>query len=180
MKEIAIKDIVLKGSNRSVMSETGLPAETQVEYLCRHSRWGDTEYSTSLYRIVDTDDLLIIQHTNPYDNVVIKKGYFKKQKVYARNVSILARSYNLPFELALALGDKESNYEAFTLVMLDLDSINLETVLNLNAGSSRRKSSLHAILGEELYDSLHIKYMGRINTRRIANYVAKCCMAKLS
>lgn len=176
MKEIAVKDITLKGGlDRTVMSETGLAPETHLEYLsCYRGK-------TSFYRIKGTEDAIVIKHhfDPDYDFVYVEKRFFSREKIYARKVQQLTQWYHLPFELGLALGDKEANYEAFTMALLDM-KMNDTILLELSSGRTRRKAALMKVLGEKLYNSLNIPFMSRMNTKRIADYLLKHCEAKLS
>lgn len=171
---------------RTVMSETGLPADTQVEYVGRQSRWTGTGYSNYLYRIVGTDDLLTIRHNDgpvdnlSWDNVVVTKGYFAEQRSYGQRVGRLSRKYHIPFEVCLALGDNEELYPWFVNAMSDLDFVSIGTIRDLYAGINRRKSGLQAVLGDGLYETLNIGSMGQNNSERIARYVAKRCEDRLS
>lgn len=167
--------------NRTVMSETGLPADTMVQYIGRQSRWTGTGYSNSLYRIVGTDDLLTICHNDgpvdniSWDNVHVKKGYFAERKAYGQRVGRLSRKYHIPFEVCLALGDTEDVYPWFMSALGDLDHVSIGTIRDLYAGIGRRKSGLLSVLGEELYETIGIGSMGQNNSERIARFVADKC-----
>ena len=95
---------------RTVASETGLAPETEVEYICRQSRWTGTGYTSDIYRICGTDDALIIRHNDGpvdniyWDNVQIKKGYFAKQRSYGAACREASQKYHLPMEVCLAVG----------------------------------------------------------------------------
>ena len=192
MKAMTIAEIKLENGRatyaegRTVMSETGLSADSKVEYVGRQSRWTGTGYNNSLYRIVGTDDLLTVKHNSgPVDNltwdtVVVTKGFFAEQKSYGKRVGRLSRKYHIPFEVCLALGDNEELYPWFINAMSDLDFVSLGTIRDLYAGINRRKSGLQAVLGDELYKSLNIGSMGQNNSERIARYVAKRCEDRLS
>lgn len=189
---ITVKELTLNNGcakyaeGRTVMSETGLPADTQVECIGRQSRWTGTGYSNSLYRIVGTDDLLTIRHNDgpvdniSWDNVEVTKGYFAEQRAYGQRVGKLARKYHIPFEVCLALGDNEELYPWFMNALYDLDFVPIGTIRDLHAGINRRKSGLKLVLGDELYDALGVDAMGQNNSERIALYVAKRCEDRLS
>ena len=166
---------------RTVMSETGLPADTMVQYVERQSRWPGTGYSNSLYRIIGTDDLLTILHNNgpvdniSWDNVVVTKGYFAERRSYGQRVGRLSRKYHIPFDVCLALGDNEEVYPWFMSAMTNLDHVSIGTIRDLYTGISRRKSGLLSVLGEELYETIGIDSMGQKNSERIAHFVADKC-----
>lgn len=188
MKAIPISEIKLESGSdnvRTIMSETGLPATTMVQYVGRQTRWTGTGYSNSLYRIVGTDDLLVIYHNsgsinNIYrDSVAVTKEYFAEQKSYAKRVGILSRKYQIPFEVGLAIGDKEDLYSQLKNAMVNVD-VSVGTIRDFNAGINRRKAGIMAILGSELYNALNIDSMGQRNSERIAQYLAKHCEDRLS
>lgn len=188
----AVKDLVLhNGCNpedqtRTIMSVTGLPANTLVEYIGRETRWKGTGYNNSLYRIVDTDDLLTIRHNDGpidnvyWENVVITQGYFTKQRQYGQQVGKLAHKYHLPFELCLALGTDEDIYPWFLSAMSDLGHVTIGSIRDLYAGINRRKDGLLQVLGEDLYCAIGIGSMGQQNSTRIATYVANHCYGWLN
>lgn len=187
MEAIKIETIKLENGRakyaegRTVMSETGLPPETEVQFVDKQSRWTGTGYSNSLYRIVGTDDLLIIRHNDgpvdniEWDNVAITKGYFAERRAYSKRVGNLSRKYHIPFEVCLSLGDDEELYPWFMSAMTNLDFVCIGTIRDLCAGINRRKSGLKEVLGEELYDALRIDSMGQLNSERIAHFVADKC-----
>lgn len=166
-------------SGRTVMSETGLAPETEVKFIGSQSRWKGTGYRNSLYRIDGTDDLLIILHNSGpvdnifWDNVAVTKGYFAEQKAYGQRVGVLARKYNIPFEVCLALGDNEDVYPQFIATVEKNPIVSEETINDLYAGISRRKSGLAEVLGQVLFELLKIDSMGQKNSERIAYYVAE-------
>ena len=168
---------------RSIMTETGLPADTLVEWVGRRSRWTGTGYVDSLYRIVGTDDLLIIHHNDGpledihRDTAEVKKGFFDEARIYSKRVGKLSRKYGIPFNVALALGDCEELYYWFVAATpkQKLRRVTNKTLANLHAGISRRKEGLFEVLGAELYDALKIGGMGQENSTRIACYVAELC-----
>ncbi len=184
MAIINIKDITLENGNatnctRTMMSETGFPANTQVEFIETQSRWTGTGYKNSIYRVVGTDDAIIILHNNgtvdnlSWDSVRVKKGYFAERRSYGQRVGALARKYRLPFELCLALGDRENIYPWFLSALTQLGHVTVSTVNDLWAGINRRKAGLRVALGDDLYDAIGIDKMGQQNSTRIAEYVAK-------
>ena len=180
---------------RTVASETGLAPETEVEYICRQSRWVGTGYANDIYRICGTDDSLIIRHCDgpvdniDWDNVQIKKGYFAEQRSYGAACREASRKYCLPMEVCLAVGpelceefaaeaDKVtyhpggfigSNSVGFAEVepyWLDDGAVN-----ELYAGIGRRKKailSLVAECSEEL--KAKVSNMGQKNSERIARF----------
>lgn len=187
MEAIMIKNIELcngcakYAEGRTIMSETGLPADTLVQYVERQSRWTGTGYSNSLYRIVGTDDLLTIRHNDGpvdniyWDNVVLTKGYFAERRSYGQRVGKLSRKYHIPFEVCLALGDNEEVYPWFLSAMTNLDHVSIGTIRDLYAGIGRRKSGLMNVLGEDLFETIGIGSMGQNNSERIARFVADKC-----
>jgi hypothetical protein len=186
-KIVTIADINLENGSaayaagRTVMSETRLPADTKVEYVGHRSRWTGTGYRNSLYRIVGTDDLLVIRHNDgpvdnlDWDNVEVIHGYFRKQREYGREVGVLSKMYDIPFEVCLALGTNQEVYPRFTeAIKVARDKVGRTRLLaDLKAGINRRKDGLLAVLGSELYDAIGIESMGQKNSERLALYVAK-------
>ena len=184
--QIILRDSLQERGKRTVMSETGLPAETEVEFVGTRSRKTGTRYRDELYHIIGTDDLLTIHHNagiypNFYwDNVSITKDYFEQQRRYGREVGDLSRKYDLPFEVCLALGNRESVYLWFITTMSDLNHVQLGSIRNLHAGIALRKDGLRAVLGNALYESIGIEYMGQINSERLARFVAEKCKQWIS
>lgn len=180
---------------RTVASETGLAPETEVEYVCRQSRWAGTGYTNSIYRICGTDDALVVHHNDGpvdniyWDNVRVEKGYFAKQRSYGAACREASRKYRLPMEVCLAVGPElceefaaeaakvayhpggfiGSNAVGFAEVepyWLDDGAVN-----ELYAGIGRRKKatlSLIAECSEEL--KTRIGSMGQKNSERIARF----------
>jgi len=187
MQVSIIADITLCNGNanysqkRTVMSETGLPADTLVEYVGKQSRSRGSDYRNSLYRIVGTDDLLTIRHNDgpkdniSWDNVIITEGFFANSKEYAKKVGALSNKYNIPFKVCLALGDKEEVYPWLIYVLSDLSEVTIGTIRDLYSGIARRKAGLMEVLGEELYETIGINPMGQNNSKRIALFVAEKC-----
>lgn len=185
----------LYANGRTVVSETGLAPETEVEYICRQSRWDGTGYTNSIYRICGTDDALVFRHNDGpvdniyWDNVCVEKGYFAKQRSYGSSCREASRRYHLPMGVCLALGPelcKEfaakaakvtyhpggfigSNAVGFAEVepyWLDDGAVN-----ELNAGIGRRKKAILSIIAEcseEL--KARISGMGQKNSERIARF----------
>lgn len=171
-------------AGRTVMSETGLPGDTKVEYVGHRSRWTGTGYRNSLYRIVGTDDLLVIRHNDgpvnnlDWDNVEVIQGYFRKQREFGREVGFISKMYDVPFEVCLALGTNQEVYPKFIGAIKvardnNLRYTKLRLMGDLKAGINRRKDGLLAVLGSELYDAIGIESMGQKNSERLALYVAK-------
>lgn len=189
---MTVEDLVLENGcaahaeGRSVMSETGLPADTQIEFYEARSRQTGTGYSNSLYRIVGTDDLLTIYHNDgpmdnlSWDNVSLSKGFFRKQKEYGKRVGKLSRKYHIPFEVCLALGDNEEIYPRVLSIIGGKLNVNACTLHDLRAGINRRKDALLSILGSELYETLGIGSMGQLNSERLARFVLKHCEQQLN
>ena len=182
---------------RTVMSETGLTPETEVEYVCRQSRQTGTGYANDIYRIYGTDDALVIRHNDGpvdniyWDNVRIEKGYFAAQRSYGTACRKASRQYCLPMEVCLAIGPElceefatevakvtyheggfiGSNAVGFAKVepyQLDDGAVN-----ELYAGIGRRKKAILSLIAEcseEL--KAKISAMGQKNSTRIAQFFA--------
>ena len=201
MKKMTINMINLENgraryaAGRTVASETGLAPETEVEYICRQSRWTGTGYANSVYRICGTDDALIIRHCDGpvdniyWDNVNVAKGYFAKQRSYGAACREASRKYRLPMEVCLAVGPDlceefateagrvtyhaggfiGSNAVGFAEVKpywLDDGAVN-----ELCAGIGRRKKAIMSLIAgcsEEL--KAKISGMGQKNSERIARF----------
>ena len=180
---------------RTVASETGLAPETEVEYICRQSRWTGTGYANSVYRICGTDDALIIRHCDGpvdniyWDNVNVVKGYFAKQRSYGAACREASRRYHLPMEVCLAVGSElceefateaakvtyheggfiGSNAVGFAEVepyWLDDGAVN-----ELYAGIGRSKKAILSLIAE-CSEELKAKIgsMGQKNSERIARF----------
>ena len=182
-------------AGRTVASETGLAPETEVEYICRQSRWTGTGYANSVYRICGTDDALIIRHCDGpvdniyWDNVNVVKGYFAKQRSYGAACREASRRYHLPMEVCLAVGSElceefateaakvtyheggfiGSNAVGFAEVepyWLDDGAVN-----ELYAGIGRSKKAILSLIAE-CSEELKAKIgsMGQKNSERIARF----------
>ena len=187
-ERIAIESIKLengiaekKFKNRTIMSETGLPEGTMVEYIGNQSRWTGTGYSNSLYRIVGTDDLLTIRHNDgsvnniAWDSVQVTKDFFVERKRYADVVGTLSRKYHIPFEIGLVLGENEEIYQHLINVLANIKDTDADTVDDLYGGINRRKKALKTVLGKKLYNKIGIDSMGQKNSERLATFVAEKC-----
>ena len=201
MKKMTINMINLENgraryaAGRTVASETGLAPETEVEYICRQSRWTGTGYANSVYRICGTDDALIIRHCDGpvdniyWDNVHVEKGYFARQRSYGAACREASRKYRLPMEVCLAVGPEfceefaaeaakvtyheggfiGSNAVGFAEVepyWLDDGAVN-----ELYAGIGRRKKAILSLIAE-CSEELKAKIgsMGQKNSERIARF----------
>lgn len=184
--QIILRDGPHEKGKRTVMSETGLPAETEIEFVGTQARKIGTSYRNDLYRIVGTDDLLCIKHNSGMypnfceDNVAIITGYFNRNRRYGREVGDLSRKYDLPFDLCLALGNQEHIYLWFIVSMSDLSHVRLKDIRNLEAGIMLRKEGLRNILGNALYNAIGIEDMGQLNSERIAHFVEEKCKQWIS
>ena len=180
-----VEDIKLENgnatTNRTVMSETDLKAGTLVEHIETVSRMTGTAYKNSIYRVLGTDDALIIRHNDGptdniyWDNAVVRRGYFSERREFAQRIGTLSNKYRIPFEVCLAIGDNEELYPLFLAAVSNLDNVSIKTMGDLNAGIWRRKNALLNALGDHLYDLMKIEEMGQRNSSRLAQYVAKRC-----
>lgn len=166
---------------RTVASVTGLDPKTEIEYVESRTRMVGTGYSNDYYRIKGTSDALeVCFNDGPIDNVTwtsvrVIEGYFDSKTAYAKEVGRLTNKYNLPFEIGLALGTEELNYDIikkYTDVQIDT-----ETIADLCAGIDRRKNALRKILTEEDFVLLKICNMGQVNSKRIAYYISEHCVS---
>lgn len=185
----------LWAKGRTVASETELAPETEVEYICRQSRWTGTGYTNDIYRICGTDDALVIQHNdgavdNPnWDSVILAKGYFAAQRSYGATCREASRKYRLPMEVCLAIGPElceefateaakvtyhqggfiGSNAVGFAEVepyWLDDGAVN-----ELCAGIGRRKTAILALIAESSEElKAKISGIGQKNSGRIAQF----------
>ena len=179
-----IKDIKLVNGTasyaegRTLMSETGLPADTEVELIETVSRQTGTVYRNSIYKIVGKQDAIIIRHNDGpvdnihWDNVELKLGFFAERQEYAKTIGDLSNKYRIPFEVCLALGNKEEAYPLFLAACANLDHVNIKTYRDLNAGIERKKSGIKEIVGDHLYELIKVEKWGQKNTRRVAEYVS--------
>lgn len=167
-------------ANRTVMSETGLPAGTEVLFVEDRSRSRGTGYKDSIFRILGTEDALILHHcAGPVDNldwadIEVRKDFFKDRRSFGQRVGRLTRKYHLPFEVGLALGDDEEVYKTFLAEVAAFSYLVREDEVvgaDIYAGISRRKSALRKILGEDLCERLNLYRMGQENTSRLARYI---------
>ena len=184
--QIILRDGPREKGKRTVMSETGLPAETEIKFAGTQTHKAGARYRSEHYLIVGTNDLLSIQHNagiypNSYwDSVVIVPNYFDQQRRYAREIGDLSRKYDLPFEVCLALGNKERIYLWFIVTMADLGDVRLKDIRDLQSGISFRTDGLRSILGNDLYNAIGIEDMGQINSERLARFVEEKCKQWIS
>lgn len=187
-KIITVAEIKLRNGSaayavgRTVMSETNLPANTKIQYIKEEGRPiypGERNplHTNSLYRIVDTDDLLVIRHLdgdahNPImDNVELRCGYFKKKREYGQAVAVLAKKYSFPYDVALALGTTEEVYPLLSEAIENSRAKDLMYTFEDLKGSTSCQKSFLLIIASELYHTLSIEKMGKKNVWRIAKYV---------
>lgn len=168
------------GAGRTVMSETGLPADTQVQFV--ESKQRQFGGYNSLYRIVGTDDLLTIRHNdghfgNPqWENVEVTTGYFTDTRTPKQKIEYLAGLYCLPFDVGLALGDKQFVYPYFHAAINNLDDVQISTIRDLHdADINTRKSGLLQALGQDVYNIIGIDTMEQEHIDRLARFVAYKC-----
>lgn len=187
IQEIKLKNgLATYAIGRTIMSETGLPADTLVEYVGSQSREKGTAQKNSLYHIIGTDDLLRIRHNDgtsdnlTWDNIEIVKDYFAKQRSYGNQVKELARKYHLPFNVGLVLGTEEVKYQFLKNIVSDVDFVTIGTFRDLEAGIDRRKRGLRAVLGDEFYEWLSIDELGQLNSQRLALYIRDKCLARIN
>ena len=182
---------------RTISSETGLAPETEVEYISSQSRWTGTGYYNSVYRVCGTDDALIIRHNDGprdnvfWDNVVVEKGYFSKQRAYGAACREASRKHHLPMEVCLALSPEFCEEFAAEVDKLTYRRegaiygtyegdapiepyvLNSTSLHELFCGIGRRKRAILNLLAEcseEL--KAKISGMGQKNSRRVAHFLA--------
>ena len=136
----------------------------------------------TLYRIVGTDDLIRVTHfdDNTKDEISYEKGFFEERRKYAEEVGILSREFLIPFQVALAIGTKKENYEAFKKKLVDVDNVDIRLLRDLRAGIDRRKKGLKEFLGEELYNLLGVDSMGQGHSERLAHFIWDRCMVRIN
>ena len=170
---------------RTIMSETGLDPDAQLEKIGSRSRKTGTGCKDTMYRICGTDDMLLIEHNaGPQDDfyldiVSIERGYFAERREYGWKATKLSRKYHIPFEVAVVLGTNEEVYHQFLFIVSDVDGISIRTIRNLRSGIERRKIGLYTVLGKELYDALEIEKMGQKHSKSIAEYIVSNCLARI-
>lgn len=178
-----IKEIKFRNASQRTISEiTGLPEDTLVEYVGRESRDRESaEYNNSVYRIVESDgDALVVTHLLAENLAFFKKDYFNvKKEEFNKIIHELSEKYQIPFNLGLALGTNEQNYEIFlkTVKKIDYANVKLSIVKGLNGNTSEKKRALLIIFGNETFNFIGISTMGRKNTERISNYILNRCNA---
>lgn len=177
LSEITLNNGTDTNCTRTMMSATGLSADTELEFIEQVARCTGTGYRNSIYRVVGSDDAIIIKHNNgapdnlSWDSVEVITGYFAERKAYGQVVGMLTRKYRIPFEVGLAIGTKEKLYPWFLAACAQLDHLTEDDKSDLRAGIARRKAGLQVALGQDLYDALDIDGMGQRNSSRIASYV---------
>ncbi|MDR0398011.1 MAG: hypothetical protein LBH36_02405 [Candidatus Nomurabacteria bacterium] len=155
-------------TSRSVGSELELPRDTELEFVERQSRQPGTAYSRNVYRIVGTDDAVVVRHDT--DTAKILAGYFQARKDYGAACSKAARNCGLPFEVVLAVGP--DNAEEFAQVAKSLrGKVSQGEVYELSCGIGRRKAALGRLLPESRL-KVEILAMGQKNSTRVAEFVA--------
>lgn len=102
-----------------------------------------------------------------YDLLKYKPKNYKKE--YAAKIKILSNKYNIPFKLALSLGEVEQRY--VILKNLIPFTVNKEEYHVLqNCGKDRRIEVLLSKLGEEI-SGLKIKYLSQLSSLRLAEFI---------
>jgi hypothetical protein len=163
---------------RTVATETGLPPDSLVELVETVSRQTGTGYRNSIYHVKGTYDAIIIRHNDGpadnihWDNVQLVKGYYSERKDYAKRIGNLSNKYRIPFEVCLAIGDREEAYPLFLSACANVDRVSIRTYRDLTAGIARRKKGIQDVLGNYLYDLINIEKMGQRNSQRVADYIA--------
>lgn len=83
---------------------------TEVEHVKTVSRQRGTGYENDIYRIVGTDDAVVIgrnwysQYSGFHDTADFAPGYFAEQRAYGAACREASRTYDLPVEVCLAIG----------------------------------------------------------------------------
>lgn len=152
-----------------------VPGVTQFEYVDTQSRWVGTGYETDIFRIVGTDDALLIYRNEGggqspfYDDPCFEEGYFAERRAYGKACGELAKKYKVPFELVLAIGPREKLVEYFAALKVPFNK-DWEHELT-GCGIARRKSAITEVIGETMAEKISLSSMGQINSARVARYL---------
>lgn len=140
------------------------------------SKMAGTGYTTDIYRIVGTDDAVVIHrneggvHCPFYDLVTFKPGFFTERRVHWEKCKKMAEQFSVPVELVLAVYPVEEVVEAFAEMTPAFDK-ELDHELR-RCGIARRKEAIAKIIGEGLADVIDLSRMGQKNSTRIALFLA--------
>lgn len=174
---------------RTVSSETGLDPETEIEFIGTQSRWTGTEYKNYLYKIIETDHVLIIRRNDGpidnlcWDNVRIEKNYFETQREYGRSCIEAARKTCMPIQIALAVGPELIEEFAKLYERVRPDRGNRGKIIpyllddkakwELSCSIGRRKEAILELIPDMSQDlKKRMQDMGQLNTTRIAEFLA--------
>ena len=189
MEKVKLKDYYVLGdrgqkTNVSVYDivtrdYTSVPENAEMEFVQKQTRWVGTGYKNSIYRLMGTDDAIIIVHGagKSYqdalkDCVEYEKGYFTKQKEYARECGKVSREHDIPFYAVLALGPEMAIRAKIILKNTSVFKVGYFWD-ELGCGISRRKAALLEIFKDDTALCREIEYMGQINSGRLAEYVSE-------
>lgn len=150
--------------------------ELQAKFLESLSRKMGTGEVDCLFEVVGTQDLLVVSHGewDGWEGKFYTGAYLvpNRRKQYAAKCRQVAAQFNLPMEVALAVGDSPSEVIA-ALVAAKRSVSAAEKHELLECGIFRRKQAIRAIVGTVIYEELRVADMGQLNSSRLANWLAE-------
>lgn len=173
--EITIK--LGDGKNYTLAEILELSPELEVEWIDRVSRWTGTGYTNDIYRVVGTEDAIVVENNHYCEGRFFacpdyKPGYFAEKRSYAKECGKISRKTSIPFEVVLAIGPNHPMEVYQALLSVKGQTVTEETMSDLCAGINRRKYGCEVVLGSDLYNTLQIGGMGQSHSTRVALYIA--------
>ena len=182
-KPMKYEAIILSEQSRPITEQLQLDPRTEVVLADVVSRRTGTGYRDLIYRVrvngEDTDDAIIVHKRlvakdgNEYDEAVISRGHFARQRCYGKVCRAAATRLNIPVDVALAIGP--TLLPEFT-EKIHGRHIDEETAWDLDdthhAGIKRRKRAILSLLPNASSElRKHIDGMGQLNSARVARYL---------
>ena len=154
---------------------------TELEFCQSVSRQAGTGYADDIYRIVGTDDAVIVEcnlYNNDdgfHDSVRVVEGYFAERRNYGVACGEASRRLALPFQVVLAVGPEFADEYKVALDLVERKPDRQLYHELVNCGIERRKSAILWLIGENISDELYSKVQnfGQVNSDRIARHLAR-------
>lgn len=176
-----LREIDLGANSQSIWEQTGLPQETLVEFVKSVSRRRGTGYRNLIYRVIGTDDAVIIEENHHssgmfYDRARMEPGYFAQQRAYGAACRRESKCWGLPMEVCLALGPELC--EEFAIKVAAVTTVSADMLHELSCGIGRRKAAILKLLdeapgglcSERLAE--RVNSFGQANAWRVADYLS--------
>lgn len=148
----------------------------QAKFLETLSRKMGTGEIDALFEVVNSEYLLVVSHGewDAWEGRFYAGAYLVPnwRKEYAKKCRQVAAQFNLPMEVALAVGNCPEEVIA-ALVAAKRPVSNGEKHELLECGIFRRKQAILAVVGPETYYQLRVADMGQKNSTRLANWLAE-------